>query len=190
MIIALSHVGFTATLRSKLDEGGQVDRALERNERLDERIQQSLEPGPGNRIYFKPERNRIDNVASKIALGLYVLRYRKFPRLDQFGPVEIHHHLEDGLIEGQHFVSTSTGRVPLATINSRFEFKPWTVIQSGVFAYIFVRTWFQYRLPNKLTCLMVFHGTLLVAVGCPWPSGGRGSPRQRVDGYSLDLFDI
>jgi hypothetical protein len=189
-LIALSHVGFTKTLASKLDEGGQVFRALDRNERLDDRIRNSLHPGPDNRVYFTPEKERLARIAAKIALGLYSSKYGRSPRLDKFGPVEIHHHLESGLVERQHFISTATGRVPLATVNNRFEFKLWTVVQPGTFAYIFVRTWFRYGLSSRLACLMVFHGTLLAAVGCPWPGGrSAGVGRQRkTDPFTLELF--
>lgn len=189
-LIALAQVGFTPTLMSLVGKEGRVYRALERNARLDDRIVQSLNAGKDNRVYFSPEPGRVGRVASKVALGLYVHRHKRFPRLDQFGPVEVHHHLESGLTEGVHFISTGAGKVPTATVNSRFEFKPWTIIQPDVFAYIFVRSWFRYGLSGKLTCLMVFYGTLLAAVGCPWPTGGRRNSHSNRDEYTMPLFDF
>lgn len=156
-VVLLAHISSRPTLTVKLDEGGTVDRALQRAPALDERVLRSLEVTEEGTVAIRPETDRVYSVIQKIGLGLFVLRYRRVPRLDQVWPVDAYSYDILDQRPWPLFVSLFT---------ERFKAKPWTHIQKGVFSYIVIRDPRNY---GKLWCVMDFHQTLWGVVGFPNP---------------------
>ena len=165
-LVALSQVGFGPKLMSKVDEGGEVDRALKRAPALDDRIVASLKVGEGGAVRFVPEIERMTQIARKIAFGLFIRRYRRLTNLDSFGSVGIYHEKES---------------VPQPIVAAMYNWpgirrKKWEIVQETVFAFLFAKGRMVSDPP--LYCFVDFHGTLLAVVGCPDP---RSLPRNRME---------
>jgi hypothetical protein len=75
-LVLLSQIGTSQLLTGKTAKGGVVDRTLKRAPRLEQRLNDALQTDEEGRIVIAPESNRIHKVVTKIAHGLYVLRYK------------------------------------------------------------------------------------------------------------------
>jgi len=155
--VALAQVGFCPTLLSKLEEGDDVDRALNRRAALDERIAQSLTVEEGGSVSFRPELERMAKIVRKIAFGLFIRRYRRRTNQESFHPIGIYHQNDS---------------MPQSLIAAMYNWpgirrKRWEIVQDGVFSYLFAKGWMGSDPP--LYCFVEFHKTLLAVVGCPEP---------------------
>ena len=157
LLIVIAQISFEPHLMKKLDEGGIVDRTLERAPGLDERIIQSLHPESDGRVWLRPEGERIQKIIRKIAFGLYVVRYQRRVSIDMFSPVAVYGPEEEiplQVVAASHY-RPGTRR------------KGWVAVQKGAFAYLFARSWFPGD--SQLYCLIDLHRTLLGVVACPDP---------------------
>lgn len=164
----LAQVGVTPKLSGMVADGGVVDRALMRSERLARRIEDALSVAPDGRVMIAPELKRVNRVLSKIAHGLFVARYGRNPGVSAFVAMGLFPFgIED--LRPPH--------VLLSAYNERFEAKRWTKVQEHVFSYAFVR---QPGGQGRLFCLMSFFEEAWGAVDCPHPLAGRrtGDSRQ------------
>ena len=66
MQVVIAKIGHMPQLMAKVEEGGIVDRALERAPNLDQRIIESLEVRSDGRIWLMPEKERILRIVQKI----------------------------------------------------------------------------------------------------------------------------
>ncbi len=156
-LVALAQVGFCPTLLSKVEEGGVVDRALNRSAALDDRIAGQLVVEEGGSVTLRPELERMAKIVRKIAYGLFIRRYRQCTSQELFYPIGIYHQNDP---------------MPQPLIAAMYYWpgirrKKWEVVQAGVFSYLFARGWMGSDPP--LYCLVEFHKTLLAVVGCPDP---------------------
>lgn len=156
-LILLGQIGTSPTLTAKVQPGGAIDRALSRRPAIDERIIQSMETSEDGRIMLHPETERINRVIRKIALGIFVQHYRRYPKWEAVSSVAAFpYNIED--------------QRPLpffiATFTERFRAKPWRHVQHGVFSYIIVR---DPKDSSKLWCIMDFHQTLWGVAHLPNP---------------------
>ena len=155
--IVLAQIGFKPYLMAKVEEGGVVDRALERAPALDERVIQLLEATPDGGVSFRPERERVLNIVRKIAFGLYFRRYRRRVSLEQFSAIAFYGPGDEA---PPRVVAASHYRPGIRR-------KPWHTVQNGVFAYLFAKGWQDDDPP--LYCCLNLHRTLLAVVACPDP---------------------
>ena len=155
--VVLAKVGHVPQLMAKVEEGGVVDRALQRAPALDQRIVDSLEVRSDGRVWLMPERERILRVVQKIAYGLFICRYGvrasigAFSALAVYGPEE---EIPQPIVAATHY-------------RPGIRRKPWISVQNGVFSYLFAKGWFLQDPP--LYCLVDLHRTLLCVVACPDP---------------------
>lgn len=167
-VVALAQVGIAPHLTAKVLSGGSVDRALSTSPALDDRIIGSLSVADDGRVWFAPEKHRIARVAGKIAFGLYCLRYglghamRSFETVGLYGPGD---EVPEQIIAAQHIWPGARR-------------KRWTVVQQGVFSFVFAKGWMATDPP--LFCMINFHETLFAVVACPAPIG-RGAKRRLRD---------
>ena len=171
-LTVLGQIGTSPTLVNKVEEGGQIDRALTHSPALDERIIQSLETSEDGQITLRPETQRIHRVIRKIALGLFVHRYAKVPSWDAITPVAAYPYNIEDQRPAPFFVATFT---------ERFRSKTWTHVQRGIFSYIVVRDPAQY---SKYWCIIDFHQTLWGVSQFPNPRSIPSCQKQQ-----LWLFD-
>ena len=156
-LIALAQVGFCPRLMSKVDEGGDVARALNRSAALDDRITRSLVVEEGGIVSFHPELERMAKIVRKIVFGLYIRRYPRRTNLESFYPIGIYHQsdpIPQPLVAAMHYWPG-------------IRRKKWEVVQTEVFSYLFAKGWVGSDSP--LYCFVEFHNTLLAVVGCPDP---------------------
>ena len=156
-LIALAQVGFCPRLMSKVEEGGDVDRALNRSAALDDRIIRSLVVEEGGAVSFLPELERMAKIVRKIVFGLYIRRYPRRTNLESFVPIGIYHQ---------------SNSIPQPLVAAMYNWpgirrKNWEVVQTEVFSYLFAKGWMGSDPP--LYCFVEFHNTLLAVVGCPDP---------------------
>lgn len=177
-IVLLSQIGTSDALTSKIGEGGSVDRALSHSPRLDDRITDALSVSNDGRVMISPELPRVLDVVGKIALGLFVLRYRQVPSLREIECAEVHPYNIEESRPVATFVSTFT---------EHFRPKRWTTVQEGVFSYIFVRPMQSQR---HLCCIMDFHSTAWGVAHVPIPRRFRSRRRTKSDPLQFQLkFD-
>lgn len=173
----MAQAGFVPSLQQKVEEGGSVDRMLERSAGLDAHFIDSLVVTGDGQVTITPDETRIANVTRKAAFGLYCHRYMPLaiPPVDQFLALKPVHDLD------------STNFIFVMAHNERLRPRPWTHVQtlqgSGrtrvqVFDYMFVRNWVWSEF-GKLFCLMRFHETVWAAVRCPNPPSRR-NPKRRI----------
>jgi hypothetical protein len=166
--IALAHIGHTASLMSKVEADGPVDRALQAAPLLDDMIIRGLGAGPDGRVWFTPDLDRIRRVATKIAYGLYCLRYGVAKPIEALSC---------------NFVAGPGVELPLSIVAVTY-FRPgirrkrWTIVQADVFSFLFAKGWLADDPP--VYCLLDFHHTLIAAVLCPAPIGQRKHCRLRA----------
>ena len=158
--VVIAQIGHVPHLMAKVEEGGVVDRALERDPGLDQRIVDSLEVRSDGRVRLVTEQARILRIVRKIAYGLFVRRYAKRPRLDAFSALA---------------VSGTEEEIPQPIVAACHYWpgirrKRWTSVQKGVFSYLFAKGWLSHDPP--LYCLVDLHRTLLGVVACPDPRSG------------------
>lgn len=161
--IALAQVGHVPHLMAKVEPGGVVDRTLQAAPRLDDQIINALTPGEDGRIWFAMDIARIGRVATKIAYGLYCLRYGLGAPLEAFAP---------------RWLSGPEEEPPAMWNWPGIRRKRWTVVQKGAFRFLFAKGRMVSDPP--LYCFMNFHHTILAAVSCPAPVGRRKNDRLRA----------
>ena len=88
--VVIAQIGHVPHLMAKVEEGGVVDRALERDAGLDQRIVDSLEVRPDGRVGLVTEKERILRIVQKIAYGLFVSRYGKRAHFDAFSALAVY----------------------------------------------------------------------------------------------------
>jgi len=166
-LAVLAQAGFTTSLTRKVEDGGVVDRMLQRSPALDAYFANSLHIGDQGRIFITPDETRIANVARKIALGLYYHRYapRTPPALDDFLALKPLHTL------------ANSNFMFILGYNERIKPRRWNHLQTlvipgrrkiQIFDYMFVRNWVWADI-GRLFCIMRFHETVWAAVRCPNP---------------------
>jgi hypothetical protein len=177
-LAVMAQSGFVPSLTKKVDEGGVVDRMLQRSGGLDAHFAQSMKVDKDGRVFIVPDEIGIANVTRKVAFGLYCFRYKpKFvPHLDDFISLKPVHELDRS-----NFIFAMTH-------NERFEPKAWKHMQTlrlsakrrvQVFDHMFVRNQVWADL-GTLFCIMRFHETIWAAVRCPNPST-RKCFRRRIE---------
>ena len=155
-LAAMSHVGFTETLQKKVESGGKVDRALSRSAVFDRLIESSLIVEGDNEITFAPDLVRLENVVQKVVRGLYFKRYGRLLKRTDLRDTGIFHFKQ------------LPPKLVAQIVTERFRFKKWTVVQEGIFEYLFVR-WSRFQ-DARLLCILNFHSTLWGVAACPWPN--------------------
>jgi hypothetical protein len=157
VLALLSQIGTSQVLTNKLATGGVVDRALRRRPLLERRLHDALQTDEEGRILIAAELDRVHKVVSKIAQGLYVLRYKSNPGLARFSVRGVYPYNIREDRPAPVFVSTFT---------ERFKPKIWETVQKGIFSYIFVRN------PSTgpaLWCILDVHSTLWAVIGAVSP---------------------
>lgn len=163
-LVLIAQIGTSEALLAKVDEGGQVDRALRRAPRLEQRLLDRMEVDESGGIRLEPERDRLALVFKKIASGLHWLRYGRTVKLSEFGPVGFWPvNIEDHL----------PPEIAAANYTERFKPKRWTTVQEAVFSYIFVEL-----MDGRLACVFRIHETVWAA--CVVPRPARGKSRYRT----------
>ena len=166
----MAQTGFVPSLERKVEEGGVVDRMLERRLGLDTHFKNRARTEGGG-VAIVPDEIRIANVTRKVAFGLYWHRYKPtaMPALNKFFAAQPVHSLDDN------------NPIVLMTHNDRFRPKRWRHVQTlkmpglakvQVLDYMFIRDWNDF---DRLYCIMRFHETIWAAVRCPHPSSRRNS---------------
>lgn len=157
LAVLLAHVGGAEHLTSKLVAGGKVDRAFEASPALEDRLIRSLSVSSEGRVLVTPDLSRVARIVEKISFGLFALKYGPGASRDRFtcralcGPGE---DLPPPLF-------------PALWVWPGLRRKRWTVVQQGVFSFLFAKGWMAGDAP--LYCFMNLHDTLLAAVDCPPP---------------------
>jgi hypothetical protein len=166
--VVLSLVGFTPELQQESKAEGYMDRLLAAKPFLDDRITASLRPDDAGPVYLRPEVKRLASIATKMACGLYALRYGVGRQLSDFSA---------GLIQHAH--------MPLPpAIHSAMLYWPgikrkrWTTVQPGTFEFLFANSWLNEGPPAW--CLLNLHDTIIAAVGCPPLAKGRKEHRLKA----------
>lgn len=171
----IAQIGTSDALLSKVDEGGPVDRALQRAPGFEQRFIERMTVDESGRVRLEPEMDRLALVFTKVACGLHWLRYGQSTRLSEFGPVDCWPvNIEDRL----------PVEIVAATYTERFRPKRWNTIQEGVFSYMFIKL-----MDGRLACVFKIHETVWVACVVPRPS--RGKSRYRAPAQDrLPLADL
>lgn len=168
-LILLGQIATSEQLTNKTIESGAIHRALKRALGLERRFVNALQVDDEGRIIIAPELDRVHRIVSKIAHGLYVLRYNRNP-----GPAGFRVH-------GVYPYNIAEHRPPAvfaATLTERFDSKAWHVVQPGVFSYLFVRN------PSTgpaLWCIMDIHATV-------WGVVAAVSPKRREPSLQPSLL--
>ncbi len=176
-LAVMAQSGFVPTLMSKVDEGGVVDRMLQKSTGLDVHFENSMRFAEDGRVFITPDETRIANITRKVAFGLYFHRYtpKAAPSLDDFFAIKSIHNLDN------------TNFIVAMTHTDKFQPRRWKHVQMivspghgkvQVFDYMFVLNWVWGDF-GRLFCIMRFHQTIWAAVRCPHPSN-RKNPKRRV----------
>jgi len=166
LAVILAHLTEHPGLQVGLEAGGIIDRALAAAPMLDDRITDSLS-ADGSGVRLAPELGRMQRIAEKMAHGLHCLKYGTGPRLGDFRTLRI---FGPGAGLPQRVIAAMWNWAGLRR-------KRWTVVQEGVFSFLFSRGWMDDDPP--LYCFIDLAGTLLLTVGCPSPSGKPAAKRLR-----------
>lgn len=170
-LVLLAKISTSPTLISKVENGGSIYRTLERSPALEVRIISSLETDDEDvegRVFIRPETERVNNIIKKIALGLFVLRYKRFPSWDSLSKVGAYPYNISDQRPLPYFIATFT---------EKFRNKKWFHLQSNVFSYIFVRDPVS---SSRVWCVMDFHQTLWGVVHCPNPRSVKVRNNQQL----------
>ncbi len=164
LTVLLAHLGVSKRLEARVEPGGKVNRALEASPALEERLIRSMFVSPDGCVMIAPDLERVANLASKIACGLYALKYGRGATRERFSCAA---------------VAGPDGHLPPHLWPALWTWpgmsrKCWTVVQPGVFSFIFAKGWFAGDAP--LYCFMNLHDTILVVVACP-PASARGKAK-------------
>lgn len=175
-LVAMSQVGFVETLKSKLDDGGVVDRALTRSPGFDERIVNSLRVDENGMVYLEPEIERFDRVSLKVAYGLFFITYQAYPSYELTEVSVFHGHqipsalaaLIQGSILSDVWPAVGSPAFKKAVLDFEreqcwYQSQHWITVQNDVFAFMFR------KVQNRLLCIMNFHNTICAVVQCPLP---------------------
>ena len=154
--IVIAHISDQPHMAVKIDEGGLVDRALISSPRLDDRLINELGVAQDGRVYLQPDNKRLENVAAKIAFGLFCLCYCSSQSMNQFeccwlGQVSM---VQRDIIASMRIQSEKLRRAN-------------ATIQDNVFNFAFRET--SMANPSPLICLIEFHQILFAIVNCPAP---------------------
>jgi hypothetical protein len=157
LLTLISHASTSATLSAQIEQGGSVDRALQYDATLDDELLDSLAVDEETGMpYLRPNMLRVERVVTKIARGLFALRFGRIPRLGQVGRVDLY----------PYDVVDRRSTDLLATYSERFLPKRWVEVQPHVFSYIFVRPAMR---GTRLWCVMNLHDSLWGVVDLPHP---------------------
>jgi hypothetical protein len=167
MAVVLAQVGHHPHLMQKVESGGVIDRALSASPGLDEAITSALQVAPDGRVWFQPDLGRISKITTKLAFGLFCLKYGQGAVLRDFST---------------HWLSGPGAEIPQRLLAAHrvwpgIRRKRRTIVQEGVFSFIFARGWMADDPP--LYCMMNFHETIFAAVSCPAPIGRKADKRLR-----------
>jgi hypothetical protein len=162
--VILAQVGHHPHLMAKIEEGGVVDRALSAAPGLDETITKSLVAGDDGRVWFRPSLDRVGRITTKLAFGLFCLKYGRGAAIRDFST---------------DWISGPEQEIPQRLVAAQWiwpglQRKRWTTVQKGSFSFLFAKGWMADDPP--LYCLLDLHGTIFAAVRCPAPIG---RPRDR-----------
>ncbi|MCA3632245.1 MAG: hypothetical protein INF16_05590 [Methylobacterium sp.] len=171
MAIVLAQVGHVPHLMAKVEAGGVVDRALSASPGLDAVVTHALHVAQDGRVCLAPDFDRLSRVVTKIAYGLYCLKYGASRSQEQFS---------------LHWLAGSGQKLPQHLVAALYVWpgirrKRRSVVQKGVFSFLFARGWMVGDPP--LYCLMDFHETILAAVSCPAPIGQKADKRLRAKAW-------
>jgi hypothetical protein len=182
----LAQVGFSPTLRGKLEPNGIVTRSLERAPKYQKCIEKALVEGNDGRISFNPNLKRFERIVVKIALGILFHEYQKYPITNEIickGVFHSHHlpfwlidlSRRRRLIHNNLWPDIGTPELKQAVfdlnrLTDYKSFRPWKVIQSKVFEYI-LRPDPDHR--SRGFCIMKFHETLWGIVQFKRNNGGK-----------------
>lgn len=165
--IMIAHLTHHPDIVARLDPGGAIDRALEAAPLLDDRIIDSLSVDEVGRVRLTPEIGRMALIGEKITHGLHVLKYGTGTKLEDYEVLRI---LGPGEELPPRLVAVQWHWPGLRR-------KRWTIVQKGVFSYLFAKGWMVDDPP--LYCLINFADTLLMVVSCPAPVGKCADRRLR-----------
>lgn len=152
---------------AKIEPGGSVDRALSGSPGFDESIARALQVAEDGRIWFQPDLGRISKVTTKLAYGLFCLKYGRGTALRDFST---------------YWIAGPGQEMPQKVVAAHWVWpgirrKRWTTVQTGVFSFLFAKGWLAGDPP--LYCLLDFHQTIFAAVCCPAPIGRKADKRLR-----------
>ncbi|WP_143002966.1 hypothetical protein [Nitrosospira sp. Nsp1] len=164
------------SLQSKVEDGGVVDRMLQRSGGLDAHFLENMGVAKNSRVFVIPDEIRIANIVQKVAFGLYCHRYtpKTIPSLNAFLALKPIHDSDRG-----NFIF-------MMAHTERFRPRPWKHLQTvacpskgkiQVFDYMFVRNWVWGDF-GRLFCIMRFHETIWAAVRCPYPPNRKNAKRR------------
>lgn len=158
----IAQVSLSPYIAAKLQPGGSIDRAFNRSPALEERFLEALgideETG---KPFIRPDYSRVDRVVTKIAVGLFALRYGWAPSLYEVGPAHlVPYELRDDR-PNQYFIAAFT---------ERFRSRRWRTVQPGVFSYIFVRDPMHF---GTVWCMVDIHRSFWGVVHLPLSQRGR-----------------
>lgn len=154
-VAVLGMIGRTPEMEARVEDGGDIFRALDRAPKLDERLISSVIPSlwPGGPPMCEFEESRLGPLFQKIAFGLFLMQYRPkmIPPLDAFKTLSIQ----------------ESATVQKMNVTATFRHRPWTSLQKNVFDYCFFKSNLQPFFGIRY-CLMRFYGsTFFGAVQCP-----------------------
>ena len=157
----------------KWETGGSIDRALNFSTKLAERFIRAMTFADG-RTKVTPERDRIDRLMRKLAVGLFVGHFGVLARLDEFEPAGYFpRSLEDGTSE----------LIQLLKYGTYFKRPKWFVIQPHVFSYSVVRAKANRR---PFLFILEFHRSLWAVVRIPDPAQVQGDNMNAQKSSDLD----
>lgn len=168
-LVLLGHVASSPSIEAKLAPGGLIDRTLSHAPALEERLLNALDvdEDTGNTV-IKPEIHRLKRVVQKIAVGLFALRYGRIPAIEQVSHVGLYPYKPIDERPLPYFIATFT---------ERFKSKKWRNVQSGAFAYIFVR---DPRHSGKVWCVMDICQSIWGVVHLPNPKNAKIRSNQQL----------
>jgi hypothetical protein len=163
----LAQISEHPRLQERIDEGGSVDRALLNWPSKDDQLIASLEVSDLGRVSTEPDIWRIERIASKLAFGLFCLKYGTGKSLVDFSTV---------------WISGFDHQVPLPLRAAQWgafggRRKAWKTVQDGVFSFLFAKGSMAGDPPSY--CLLNFYDALFVAITGPHLVGGPKANRLR-----------
>jgi hypothetical protein len=154
-------------LQKRIELGGRVDRALSACPPKDDELIDSLEVAEDGRVSIEADIDRIGRVTSKLAFGLYCLKYGVGKSSADFSTVWV-----SGF---DHQVPSPLRASQWGAFSSRR--KVWKTVQDRVFSFLFAEGSMAGDPPSY--CFLNFYDTLFVAVSGPHLVGGPKMNRLR-----------
>lgn len=143
---AICHVGFTDILQDKL-KNGSTHRALQRKEKYQKLFDKSHNHMNDGKIYFTPDKKRFEKVILKIAKGLFLTKYKRYPDNIKFSVRYIEHTKHIPLMlrqltykrrvfkEEGMWPEVGSRELEIAVTNTP-SLLPWTSIQPEIFEFL------------------------------------------------------